>query len=573
MRVRAGLWFFSMVVFAVLIAAPASATTFCVPGYHAACPNSGGNIAQANLETAMQTSGDDTIPDRIVIAAAPVTNPNPYELLSGDNDDLEIIGAGPSATAITTTGTGNEFVMNLNGARKVTLRDLTIRAPASFEDNLGGAVQAQKDIFENVDFESRNIRSDGAVSMIGGSVFKDGRVYGSMGGSIDTAFSGNGAETGTLTVERTEIESPSWGISSDDPEVTIFARRVKITDPLAYGVRITDGAFLVFENGIIEADTGIPVIAESTDAGTVIATVRHTTIIGSGIASGDTAIRSIVDDSVGNGPTNLVVSDSIIAGYEDALTCEAPEAANVGNALLTVRYSYFFHSAIVNGDCTLSNPNTIDAFDPKVGAPQFVGPSDYHLPLGSPAIDSGDPATVSLPTEDFDGAPRPVDGNADGKARRDMGAFEYQPPTPLPSDPNGKTSSNPTAPTAQTDISRLTLALARKRIGVKEKLRILVQNLEPTSATGTLAVETTRLFGPRGKRRPVKMRPVPLQIDGGATKIVRLTLTKRLISLLEMEGKLRLRLTAKVKNPSGSDVSFSVIVVSKLKPSRTIKQS
>lgn len=33
---------------------------------------------------------------------------------------------------------------------------------------------------------------------------------------------------------------------------------------------------------------------------------------------------------------------------------------------------------------------------------------------------------MTLPTEDFDALPRPVDGNRDGVARRDMGAFEYQ---------------------------------------------------------------------------------------------------------------------------------------------------
>ena len=33
--------------------------------------------------------------------------------------------------------------------------------------------------------------------------------------------------------------------------------------------------------------------------------------------------------------------------------------------------------------------NTIDALDPLVGPPQFTGPGDYHLPIGSPAIDTG----------------------------------------------------------------------------------------------------------------------------------------------------------------------------------------
>jgi len=415
-----------------IIVAPASATTFCVPSFHAACPDNGSNVEQTSLQTAMLTSGDDMVADTIAIAAGTVTDIDSYTLDSGDNDDLEIVGAGPAATTITSTQSGNQFVINLNGAREVTMRDLTIRIPASMPDNQGGALQAEKDLFENVDIESRNVRSDGGNSMIGGSTFRDGRVYGSMGGSIDVGFATNGAESGELLIERTSIESPSWGVVAQDGNIAVRVKRSRIIDPLAYGVRITNGGFAVVDNSIIEADTGYPVIAESNDAGTVIVTVRHTTIVGPPPDQNDPAIKAIVHNVVGNGPVNLVVTDTIIAGYDNPLWCEAPTAANIGNANLTVRYSYFFHSASVIGDCTLSNPNTIDAFDPQVGPPQFAGAGDYHLPASSPAIDNGDPATVTLPTEDFDGAPRPVDGDGDGSSRRDMGAFEYQLPVVNP---------------------------------------------------------------------------------------------------------------------------------------------
>lgn len=427
-------------------AAPAAATTFCVPTFHSACANDGVNVQQASLQTALLTAGDDGSADRIVIAAGTVSDVDSYTLDSGDNDDLEIVGAGPGATAITTSQTGNPFVLNLAGARAVTMRDLTVRVPASFNDNQGGAIQAQGATFENVDIESRNVRSDGAQSMIGGGTFRDGRVYGSMGGSIDTGFSGNGAETGVLTIERTSIEDASWGVSSDDPEVSVFVRRTRIADPLAYGVRISDGAFASVQNTIIEADTGTPVVAESNDAGTVIVNLRHLTIVGTGIGASDPAIRTTVQSAAGNGPVNLVANDTIIAGYPDPLTCEAPSAANVGDASLTTRYSYFFHSANVSGDCSVPTIDTVDAFDPAIGPPQFAGASDYHLPAGSPAIDTGDPLTATLPTEDYDGAPRPVDGNADGTPRRDMGAYEHQPPVPNPDpDPQNPDPQDPGA--------------------------------------------------------------------------------------------------------------------------------
>src|SRR5438132_3699198 len=49
---------------------------------------------------------------------------------------------------------------------------------------------------------------------------------------------------------------------------------------------------------------------------------------------------------------------------------------------------------------------------------------DFHLRLGSSAIDAGDNTTPNLPTTDFDGNPRIVDGNNDGAAIVDLGAYE-----------------------------------------------------------------------------------------------------------------------------------------------------
>src|SRR5262249_44794716 len=51
---------------------------------------------------------------------------------------------------------------------------------------------------------------------------------------------------------------------------------------------------------------------------------------------------------------------------------------------------------------------------------------DYHLQTGSPAIDAG--GVDLAPATDFDGVPRPLDGNGDGVAAFDMGAFEAPAP-------------------------------------------------------------------------------------------------------------------------------------------------
>lgn len=405
-------------------AAPASATTFCVPGFHTACPDNGTNVAQASFETAINANAGDGIADRVLVGPLIVTDPD--TITANGTDPLEIVGAGPADTILTSSDNGNQFVLNLAPRPGVTLRDVRITVPASFPDGLGSAAQVKQSTVENVDVEVRNPGSDG-IFFVGGGGFRDGAVYATAGGTLDRGIATNDSTPGPLTVERTTVERPSSGIEAEGPGVPVTLRRVTITDPLAYGVNVTDGGQVTMSDSLVTSQVGYALSVRGAPGGISSLTARNVTIVGHGAVPDNAAIQAVISNVVGYEDVSVTISDSIIRGYPDSVNRSAPSfGVGVGDAFIAFDHTIVAQTGPDAGDGGTTYGAGVSDVDPL-----FVNPAtaDYRLQPASPAIDAADPAIApAVPTFDIAGAPRRVDGNGDGVGRSDVGAHEYQPP-------------------------------------------------------------------------------------------------------------------------------------------------
>lgn len=94
------------------------------------------------------------------------------------------------------------------------------------------------------------------------------------------------------------------------------------------------------------------------------------------------------------------------------------------------RYPYLNYQPVLQNNC-VNNSNANNYVNLAAGAgdiqadPQFVNRTggDFHLSSGSPCVDTGTAANAAA--VDFDGVPRPLDGNASDTPELDVGAFEF----------------------------------------------------------------------------------------------------------------------------------------------------
>ena len=479
-KFKAGAASIALALLVLAGAAPASATTFCVPGFHAGCPDNDSNVNEPSLESAMDSLGNDGEPDKIIISAEfPTQTGSIYpEPGAFSTDPLEVVGAGTGLTGISANG-NNIYVMNLASTnfaqRKVTFRDLSFVAKSGESQAL---VQAEGDVFDGVNIISDDATGNGGgtegVRVINGGTFNDVEIFGSNGGSFSQPISTGFANPGEkLEITGTSIENSGTAVVADngtEMPVTIRNSHIAVDGQV---LNVNDGEQSLIENTVIEAGQYIPLYVTSLGSESPSLTLRNNTI--ENVAGASTAI-SVFAGPAATGSASAIVTDSIIRGFPNAWELEAPVSGSLGDANLDVSYSNLSSSGSKTGDGTLAATQGVINQEPL-----YAGAGDYHLSEGSPSIDAGNPAAGGLLT-DIEGNVRPLDGNGDGSAVRDQGAYEA-----------------PKLPTCNNDSS---LCPAPKITALKAKKIRKKANTIQFRFRSSKAATVRFTFKPTGKKKP-----------------------------------------------------------------------
>ena len=299
---------------------------------------------------------------------------------------------------------------------------------------------------------------------------------------------GVGVEGGTAKLSRLRIEATTVGVES-----AVATTEVRNS--------------LILLSGIPQFDVALEQLA----AGTL--TADGVTLVG-----GPQANYGAAAVNANPGTATLNLTNSVVHGFAKSLL----RYANVPNfANLNVDYSRFAPPApadvgAAQGPGTYTDGTGNVTADPAFVEPAFGAPAaDYHLRAGSALIDAGEPGPVL--DKDLDSHIRSSDGDADGAARRDMGAYEYRPAPPSPPAPaNGPApvpapapaatpaaKPAPRAPAARRDtlapaLTRVKLARGKLRFVLSERATVTVVVQRKRGRKGWRRVGVRRIRGRRG---------------------------------------------------------------------------
>jgi hypothetical protein len=474
----------------------AGATDYCVD-------TSCGGTQAASLDQALDHADDADDADRIFLGAK-IYTPQGTSFKYLAPGPVEIIGQGAGRTILTG---GSDAVLNLLAGSGSSVHDLTVRLPQNAPGQMVGVVT--NSLLQRIsvveDPTQVNANRDGVQLSFGGTL-ADSTVHLGTGQQTTAAVLGGrfGVADGGNTVRASTL-SADWGIASVHGATV---ERSRVTG-LSYGIRNFGDLTTVRDSLVrLTGPSGTAIRAETSAAGDTNMIVDGVTVVTpSSLDATGVAVTTLPapDKNV-----QLTLANSVIRG---AFTPLFARALGAGTATIAASYSDYAPNSNVALGGTISESNVTNVgdalFDETPG-------HEFRLLPGSPLIDMGDLAAPQ--GLDLDGGARVTDGNGDGIARRDIGAFELQPAMAGPPSGGGP-SGGPAADTQPPLISgfrstRSAFAVARAatpraarakrgtslRYTLSENARVALK-IQRKGRTRYRSVGTLRRAGVKGANR------------------------------------------------------------------------
>jgi hypothetical protein len=408
-----------------LLPAGASAATICVHEASSSCQSTATDV-QAALDQAAGSPADD----RVVIGPGRFEGGFDY-LGPGGGGRIEVVGQGPSTVLTAPSGSAATTVLKVVGDPQgdgSLVSDLTVRVPSN--TNATGDTGIASGTVSNVRVSS-DANGPAGAEAIGVALVEPG---GSMRSSVVEMVDGGDAAYGVrtqgsaaapTTISDSRVTAPV-AILAAGQTTTVVRDRIS-----SGGVGVSDcNALVKVEDTLLRLSShGTGLRAEGTNqCGTQQALMfaRQMTIVGTGTADGQ--VGAEVNARVASQTPGMELTFSIVRGVETAVR-QVAESSGASVFLVGAtdfeiqRWTRTEAGGSVDTSEIILNINLDPLF-----ADELLG--NFTLRPGSPAIDSSisPPLAADESATDLAGNPRIVDGDGDGIAERDQGAFEAPAP-------------------------------------------------------------------------------------------------------------------------------------------------
>jgi hypothetical protein len=347
---------------------------------------------------------------------------------------ITIQGAGASNTFL--DGNHTQRVLQATGIAQITLADLTIRNGSTSDlggggINNGGVLSLQSvtvmnnssnqyggGIFNSGDLTLHNSQVISNTSAAGGGgvmIWSNGVMTVTKSLIADNASSQGGGifSLNTLYIEDSTLSGNSvdqfgGGLMVADGVSTLMNVTVSENQADSYGAGVLNNIGVLFLTNVTISGNSAPTYTGLANIGAgAEATVLNSTIAANLVIGGGTRYGGVV-----NSDAVISIKNTIVANNGGRNCLASGTWTSLGNNMGSDNY------------CAFTQSGDVMNIDPLLGSlGNYGGGTQVHALLpGSPAIDHGN--NSGCPATDQRGVARPVDGDNDGAATCDLGAFE-----------------------------------------------------------------------------------------------------------------------------------------------------